>query len=251
MKKWQYLLSAAVLLGSISISSLGLALTPGYYVRMEGDKLTGQLIVFNHKGIRCYGDKCKKDSIKVLSIVNRTNENRSYSLNASYTDLQKNEAVTDKALVYYGDEFNSFNGQKIDNVSRLYEQEEQLPLKLVETSQGVLQVTSEAEDAVGYLGTYVKEETFLQASHPLTIFTLEQQGVLPQRENRSYVITSDDNLGYKIIAKENGEPIAEFRTRIDLSKIVNNKAQDGNPVTLFISDYARKYEAQQAKKAKG
>lgn len=247
MKKWQYVLSSALLLGGIAISNVSLALTPGYYARMEYDKLTGQITVLEHKGTQYSNGKTQKATLKVLSITNHANPKGSYSLNATYYDLKKNIAVTDKALIYYGNDYTSFNGIKADNVARLYEEGELLPLKIEETSPGVLEVTSSEPGTEGYLGTYVKQETFFQASHPLTIFTLEQQTILPPGKHRTYVINTDNNLNYNIVVRESGEPIASFITRIDLSKIVD--AQTYKPI--FISDFARKYDAQQAKKAKG
>lgn len=246
MKKWHSLVSSALLLAGICISNVGLALTPGYYVRMNGEECTGTLVVLEHPGTLCVGDKCEKHTLKLVTVTDRSTD---CSLNATFYDLKKNVAVTDKALLYYGNEYKSFNGTTNDNYKRLYEEEELLPLKLEELDKGKLKVTSTEPLGNCYNGTYTKVETFYQASKPLVAFALEQQNVLPPRVNRSYLINTDDSsLNYNITALENGAKVGSYWARVDMSKLMD---VDNNWKTLFISDFTRKYEAEQEKNAKG
>jgi len=252
---WKHILSLGLAVGCLAVSNMALALTPGYYVRMEGDKLLGQLMVFSQKGTLCYGDKCSKTTLKFLTINNMAEADHEFSLNAEYVDLDKTTAGLGKAMMYYGDSFSAYNGQQLDVVSRFTGKDEDKDFTIVETEAGALEViaNTEASRHFSLAGTYRKEETFLQAPKPLVVLAIERIAALPESvQDRSYVITKE-GIGYKLTAKEHGDKLADFSVRVDLSKIIDYQVQAQNPKprVLFVSDYVRKWEAEQEKKAKG
>lgn len=248
MKLWQGLLSSALVLGSLCISNICLALTPGYYVRMDNDRLTGRLIVLEHKGTISSESTDKNCTLKLVSITDTTNEEDNFSINAFYYDLKKNLSVTDKALVYVGQDYDGSIHTNRQNFVRFYEEQELLPLKLEEKGKNLITVTSTEPKGENFNGTYTREETFYQATHPLTVFAIEQLANLQPSITRTYIFDRYDNdINYHVTALENGQKIAQFYVRLDLSKIRDENGYKN----LFISDFARAYEAEQAKKAKG
>lgn len=248
MKLWHGLLSSALVLGSLCISNICLALTPGYYVRMDNDRLTGRLIVLEHKGTITSESTDKNCTLKLVSITDTTNEADNFSINAFYYDLKKNLSVTDKALVYVGQDYDGSIHTNRQNFVRLYEEQELLPLKLEEKGKNLIRVTSTEPKGENFNGTYTREETFYQGTHPLTVFAIEQLAKLQPSITRTYIFDRYDNdINYHVTALENGQKIAQFYVRLDLSKIRDENGYKN----LFISDFARAYEAEQAQKAKG